>query len=317
MTVVDVHTHFIPAFMLEEGAMGVRAEDGGLTHPEGFHYPVQPEFHDAEVKLERMDEMEIDISVLSISPTLFSYEAPAGDAVEFAIRANDALAEMIDGEPRLFAFAHLPLQDAGAAAAELERCITELGFRGAQIGTSYANGKPIDGPEVEGVLEVADRHGLPLMLHPYYVGPKPGLEDYYFTNSLGNPIETTVAAARLIHAGTLQRFESLPFVLVHAGGFLPFQAGRLDHAHKVRQEPRPNLESPPSELLDRFYIDTITHADVQLGFLNDLIGTERIVLGTDLPFDMGDPQPLDRLRRVGVDEHEVGATASRLLRLDG
>jgi aminocarboxymuconate-semialdehyde decarboxylase len=321
MPVVDVHTHFIPEFVLDEGAegsgvFGVQAADGTLRHPEGFRYPVQPEFHDSAAKLRKMDEMEIDVSVLSISPTLFFYEAPAADAVAFARRANDALAEMVAAEERLYGFAHLPLQDADAAAAELDRCLTELGFVGAQVGTTYANGKPLDGPELEPVLTTADRHGLPLMLHPYYVGPKPGLEDFYFTNSLGNPIDTTVAASRLIHAGTLDRFGSLPVVLVHAGGFLPFQVGRLDHAHAVRPEPGGRLERQPSAYLERFYMDSITHGDAQLRFLADLVGERRVVLGTDLPFDMGDPRPLERVRRADVDEHAIGRTAAAILRLD-
>jgi aminocarboxymuconate-semialdehyde decarboxylase len=317
MAVVDVHTHFIPPFVMEEGGLlGVREEDGWLSHPEGFRYPVQAEFHDARAKLGSMDALGIDVSVLSLAPTLFFYESAAEEAVEFARRANDALADLVAGHDGLLAFAHLPLQAPEEAAAELERCLSELGFRGAQIGTSYAGGRPLDGPELEPLFEVADRHGLPLMLHPYYVGAKPGLEAFYFTNSLGNPIDTTVAAARLMHAGTLERWGSVPFVLVHAGGFLPYQIGRLDHAYGVRAEPKQQIRRPPSRYLDRFWMDSITHRDEALSFLVSAIGSDRVVLGTDLPFDMGDPRPLDRLRRTGVDPHELGATASRLLRLE-
>lgn len=320
MTVIDVHTHFIPPFVVAEaagpGVLGVREEGGRLVHPEGFRYPVQPEFLDAGAKLASMDELGIDVSVLSISPTLFFYEAPADEAVQFARRANNTLAELVAGHDRLLAFAHLPLQAPEEAARELDRCLSELGFRGAQIGTSYANGRPLDGSELEPVLEVADRHGLPLMLHPYYVGAKPGLEPFYVTNSLGNPIDTTVAATRLIHAGTLDRFPSIPIVLVHAGGFLPYQVGRLDHAYAVRPEPKERIARPPSTYLDRFWMDSITHGDAPLAFLVSSLGTERVVLGTDLPFDMGDPRPLDRLTRVGVDPHALGATAARLLQIE-
>jgi aminocarboxymuconate-semialdehyde decarboxylase len=320
LSVVDVHTHFIPAFALTEGAegdgvLGVRAEDGWLVHPQGFRYPVQPEYNDPAAKLAKMDEMGIDVSALSLSPTLFFYESPTAEAVEFARRANDALAEMVADEPRLLGLAHLPLQSPDEAAEELRRCVEELGFPGAQIGTSYADGKPLDGPELEPVFDVADAHGSLVMLHPYYVGPKPGLEDFYFTNSLGNPIDTTVAAARLIHSGRLDRWKKLPIVLVHAGGFLPFQLGRLDHAFSVRREPQASLERPPSEYFDRFWMDTITHGDEQLAFLGSFAGTDRLVLGTDLPFDMGDSAPLERIRRAGVDEHAIGATGARLLGL--
>lgn len=322
MTVIDVHTHFIPPFVVEEGArgagvFGVRAKDGRLAHPEGFHYPVDPESHDAELKLTRMDQAGIDIAVLSLIPPLFFYAQPAEQAVEFGQRANDALASMVQGHDRLLGFAHLPLQAPEEAARELDRAVTELGFRGAHIGTDAGTGRPLDSPELDPVYDAAERHGLPLVLHPSYVGLKPGLEDYYFTNSIGNPLETMIGAARLIHSGTLDRFTSLPLVLVHGGGFLPYQIGRLDHAYAVRPEPKVSLDRLPSEYLDRFFMDTITHADAQLDFLASLIGTERLVLGTDIPFDMGDPRPLERIRRTGVDEHALGNTAAELLRLNG
>jgi aminocarboxymuconate-semialdehyde decarboxylase len=314
MTVVDVHTHFIPPSVAAGGVLGVALEDGWLAHPEGFRYPLHDEFHDAQAKLAGMDRAGIDVSVLSISPTLFFYEADADRTVPFARKANDALAEMVSGSDRLLGFTHLPLQEPQEAAAELERCITELGFRGAHIGTSYA-GRPLDGGELDPVWAVADSHGLPLVLHPYYVGPKPGLEDFYFTNTLGNLIDTTVAAARLLHSDVLERHPAVPVVLVHAGGFIPFQIGRLDHAHAVREEPRRFIEDPPSSRLDRLWMDTITHSDEALAFLHSRLGPARMVLGTDVPFDMGDPDPLVRLRRSGVDEQVLGRTAADLIRL--
>src|SRR5439155_22660122 len=115
------------------------------------------------------------------------------------------------------------------AVAELERVIGELGVRGAQVGTN-SGPLAVVAPELEPVLEAADRLDVLLVLHPYYVGPKPVLEDFYRTNSLGNPLDTCVAAVRLIHSGALDRFPQLRILLVHAGGFLPYQLGRCDHA---------------------------------------------------------------------------------------
>lgn len=322
MTVIDVHTHFTPRFMAEEGTreggvFGVRAEDGHLAHPEGFRYPIHPDSQDPELKLRGMDDAGIDTAVLSLIPPLFFYDQPPEHAIEFARRANDDLASMVAAHERLLAFAHLPLQDPEAAARELERTVTELGFRGAHIGTEAGGGRPLDAAGLDPVFEAAQGHDLPLVLHPSYVGLKPGLEDFYFTNSIGNLLETTIAAARLIHAGTLDRFPSLKLVLVHAGGYLPYQIGRFDHAYEVREEPKISLDRPPSKYLDRFFMDTITHGDAQLDFLASLIGTDRLVLGTDVPFDMGDPRPLELVRRTSVDEHAIGRTAAALLRLDG
>jgi aminocarboxymuconate-semialdehyde decarboxylase len=317
--ILDVHTHFLPPFAVAEarggGIFGVREEDGWLVHPEGFRYPVAAEFVDPAAKLAEMDRLGIDVSVLSISPTFFFYGEDPAAAGEFAVRANDALAELVEGEARLLGFAALPLQDGERAATELERTVRQHGFVGAQIGTNCGP-VSIDAPQLEPVLDAAERLGVPLMLHPYYVGPKPMLEDFYFTNSIGNPLDTCVAAARLIHSGALDRHPDLKVVLVHAGGFMPYQLGRLDHAFSVRREPRVAIERKPSSYLDRFWLDSITHSDASLDFLVSLAGTGRIVLGTDLPFDMGDPVPLERIRRVGVDPGELGTTAASLLGLE-
>jgi aminocarboxymuconate-semialdehyde decarboxylase len=320
MAVVDFHTHFIPQFAVDEatrdnGLLGVREQDGWLVHPEGFRYPIHPEFLDVGAKLAQMDALGIDASILSSSPTLFFYESPSDEVEELARRSNDALAEFISGSARLYGLATLPLQAPGAAVAELVRSVEELGLAGAQIGTNCGP-VALDARELEPVLGAADRLGVPLMLHPYYVGSKPGLEDYYLTNSIGNPLDTCVAAARLMHSGVFDRYPALRIVLVHAGGFLPYQLGRLDHAFAVRGEPKARTQRPPSSYLDRFWLDTITHSDASLEFLASLVGPGRIVLGTDLPFDMADARPLERLERAGVDPHALGETAAGLLGLE-
>lgn len=316
MNAIDLHTHFLPRFYIDDaasgGVFGVREEDGLLVHPEGWRFPISPEFHDRDAKLAQMDELRIDASVMSGAPPLFFYDQPAGEVVEFTRRVNDALAEWVAGSDRLHAFAGLPLQDGEAAAAELERAVTELGMLGAHIGTNCGS-TPLDAPELDPVLATAERLGVPIVVHPYYVGPKPGLGDFYLVNSMGNPLDTSIAAMRLIHSGALDRHPDLRIALVHAGGFVPFQIGRFDHAFDVRREPREHIERRPSTYLSRFWMDTITHADAPLAFLRDLIGEERLFLGTDLPFDMADPEPVTRLERVGVDIPATERAAAALL----
>jgi aminocarboxymuconate-semialdehyde decarboxylase len=315
LTTVDIHTHFLPRFVVEEaasgGVLGVQEQEGFLVHPQGFRYPAAEEFLRVEAKLRQMDELEIDVSVLSGAPTLFFYDRSADEVIPFVRRCNDALADHVAGQGRLEAIAGLPLQDPEAAAEELARAVGDLGMIGAHIGTNCES-TPLDAPELEPVLAQAEELDVPLVLHPYYVGPKPGLEDFYLVNSAGNPLDTTIAAMRLIHSGTLDRHPRLRLALVHAGGFIPFQLGRFDHAFDVRVEPRVRIERRPSTYLRRFWLDTITHADLALGFLRDLIGQDRLVLGTDLPFDMADTEPVARLERVGISPDATTAAAAEL-----
>lgn len=322
--VVDVHTHFIPPSLADEAPRhpewGVSAESqDGVTwirHEQGFAYPLDPAFAGGERKLEDMSERGIDLAVLSLSPTLFLYWIGAREAADFARFANDALATAVrDSGGRLAGLATLAMQAPEAAAEELRRCVEELDMRGAHIGTSVEDAQ-LDDPRFTPVVEAAEALGVPLMLHPYYVGDKPGMEDYYLTNLYGNPADTALAAARLILSGTLERHPRLDVVLVHAGGFLPYQIGRLDHGWSVRREPKARLERPPGEYLDRFHFDTITHHDGALRWLVEQVGDERVLLGTDLPYDMGDADPVGRLERVAPSretrDRVAGLNATRL-----
>jgi aminocarboxymuconate-semialdehyde decarboxylase len=304
--VIDTHTHFIPESLPDvcsgrpEWGVRVEARDGRrwVVHEQGFAYPLDPTFVCVREKLDDMDARGIDFSLMSLAPPMFLYGMPAADGEAFARYANDALAELVArGHDRLGGIATLPMRSPDAAAVELRRCVEELSLRGAQIGANI-EAVQLDDPSFTPVFEAAESLGVPLMLHPYYVGAKPGLQDFYLTNIFGNPLDTALAAARLIFSGTLERFPRLDFVLVHAGGFLPYQIGRLDHGWSVRAEPKASLARKPGEFLDRFYFDTITHHDGALRWLLELVGAERVLIGTDLPFDMGDPDPVGRLDRV-------------------
>lgn len=324
MTAVDAHTHFVPESLCEEAprrpewGIEIARRDGRrwVAHEQGFAYPLDETFFGGDAKLADMRARGLEASVMSLSPTMFFYWIAASDAAAFARYANDALADVVRRSGgRLAGVATLPMQDPGAAANELRRAVEELSLRGAHIGTSV-EGAYLDEDRFTPVLEAADALGVPLIVHPYYVGPRPGLEQFYLTNIFGNPLDTALCAARLIFSGTFERFPDLDVVLVHAGGFLPYQIGRLDHGWNVRPEPKVQLERRPSEYLDRFFYDTITHHDSALAWLVELVGDGRVVLGTDLPYDMGDQDPLGRLTRLGLaarsSERVAGANAREL-----
>ncbi len=326
--IIDVHTHFIPKTFIAEARRG-RAMDGvhvqringeeWLIHPQGYGYPLLPTFYDAEAKLAHMNALGIDLAVISIAPPLFFYWTDSQMAGDFCQMANEALARfVVEGEGRFAALATVPLQAPEQAARELERAVRELGLRGALIGTSV-EGVPLDHPKLAPFFTTAERLGVPVVLHPYYVGMRPELADYYFTNLIGNPLDTTIAAARMIFSGFLDRYPHLNVVLVHAGGFLPYQVGRLDHGFQVRPETQAHIHRPPSTYLQRFYFDTITHASLPLQFLVNLVGADHVLLGTDIPFDMADTQFQDHLAPLApeVKERIMGQNALTLFGLEG
>jgi aminocarboxymuconate-semialdehyde decarboxylase len=169
------------------------------------------------------------------------------------------------------------------------------------------------------VLRRAQELDVFLFAHPYYVGARAGLECYYLTNLIGNPLDTAVMVANLMYSGTLDELDRLRICLAHGGGYVPYQIGRLVHGHKVRRETRAMTQRSPGELLRRFCFDALVFDPRALRFLIDLVGADRICLGTDSPFDMADDDPLATLAAVpgltASERHEMCCgTALRLLR---
>lgn len=316
---VDVHTHFVPPELVRaarsgEGFDGVRVHqvDGAewLVHRQGYRYPLDPGFYDPAARLAAMDTLDIDVAVVSVAPTLFMYWADPGGATHFAQQVNNQLAELAaESNGRIRTVAALPMQDPDAAARELHRAVGELGMHGAEIGTAIED-VPLDDPRFRPVLTAAEALGVPLILHPYYVGAHASLADFYLTNLLGNPMESTVSAARLILSGTLDELPDLRLVLMHGGGFLPYQVGRLDHGHRVRPEAR-GCRDDPSAYLPRFWFDTLTHAQEPLRFLLRHVGAERVVYGTDFPFDMGAGSPTAQFGDLQLDPDTDQAVRGR------
>jgi aminocarboxymuconate-semialdehyde decarboxylase len=296
MRVIDIHAHVIPPALVEAMHAGtapdgirIEQQDGQpwAVHPQGFRYPLSGEFHDVSTRLSTMDSHGIDLAVLSIAPSMFLYWIDAEEGVEVAKTMNDGIAELVAQAPSRFTgLATLPLQHPAASVEELRRAVRTLGMRGAEVGP-HAEGVPLDAESLRPVLAEAQELGVPLLVHPYYVGSAPGLiSDFYLTNLQGNPWQTSVCASRLILSGTLDALPELELVLVHGGGHFPYQVGRLDHGYRVRPEAK-GCAHPPSHYVRRFHYDTLTHSTASARFLIEQVGADRVVVGTDMPFDMG------------------------------
>ncbi|MBD0282139.1 MAG: amidohydrolase family protein [Thermoleophilaceae bacterium] len=304
-----MHNHAAPREAIEL----LRASDGYPIKVEGdvieadrVRAELTPSFLDPAAKLEQLERVGLEAAVVSGSPALFAYEADAERGAALCRAVNGGLADFCGHyATRLRWLAHVPLQ-APDAAAELLAEAAGAGAVGAQIGTSVA-GTPLSEAGLDLFWAAAEEHDIALLVHPAYNNPHPGLEGYHLQNVIGNQLETTIAAERLIVSGVLDRHPGLRLVLVHAGGYVPWQAGRLRHAATVRAE---LADSPPDpyDYLGRIVFDTITHDAGALRFLVDRVGAANVAMGTDLPFDMAPPEPV-----AGLEEAVGEETARRVM----
>lgn len=274
---------------------------------------------DAETKLADMDRMGIDLAVLSVSPLSYYAWAEGEDAARLSRVQNEAVAEMIARRPDRFAgLATVPLQDVGLAVAELEHAVRNLRLRGTMVQTNY-RGRDLDHPVYEPFYAKLEEVGVPLFLHPHDVAGKERLQDYYLTNLIGNPLDTTIAVSRMMLGGVFQRHPGLKVCLVHAGGQYPYIRGRLDHGYWQRPEARKHASKEPSAYQGQVWFDTITHWDPALSFLIETAGEDHVYLGSDYPFDMAEFDCVGQVRRVvsGASAREkiLGGNAAGLLRL--
>lgn len=326
---IDIHTHFMPRAYLEllrrEGARnGVTVEDSANGDPiirfEGHPFgPISDVFFDADKRLADMDANRVDVHCLSLSPPMV-YWADPDLGIELARVFNTETAKVARGNPeRFIGIATLPMQDVAAAVKEGERAVRELGMRGFYLGTNVL-GKYLAERDFWPVYELAQSLEIPIFVHPLRVVGADRMDNYYLHNSLGNPTETALCISRMIFGGVPQAFPRLKFCFAHAGGTFPFLVGRFDRTFKMRQECQRAIDEYPSTLLDNFFYDTITHHQGALSFLISSMGSDKVLLGSDYPFDMGDDHPVDTVEAVtgaGTPEREgiLGATAMELLGL--
>ena len=289
----DVHNHAVPheaiEFLREADGFPITVQ-GDVLEADRVRAEMTPLVTDAAAKLGQLEELGLEAAVVSVSPALFAYETDEGRGVALARAVNEGLAVLAAHDPeRLRWLAQVPLQAPDEAASVLADA-AGAGAVGAQIGTSVA-GTPLTGAGLGPFWAAAEEHGMTLMLHPAYNHPHPGLEGYHLQNVIGNQLETTIAAERLIVTGVLDRHPGLRLLLVHAGGYMPWQAGRLRHAATVRPE-LAGSPSSPGAYSGRIVVDTITHDRMALAYLVERVGADNVAMGTDLPFDMATPDPV-------------------------
>ena len=327
---IDVHAHYVPTDSLkvasEIGARhGLSLETNERGRPvvmrNGKPYlnQLKAEFSDLDLRLSIMDRQGVDMQVLSPAGSYFFYWMPADEGREFAGWLNDRLAEAAAKHPEHFvALASVPMQDGARAAEELERAMSRLGLRGAEI-ASNINGRYLDDPAFDSFWEAAQALDALIFVHPNQVVGAERMKDYNLANLIGNPTDTSLAFAKLIFGGVLDRFPRLKFLLAHAGGFLPFTWGRLERGYRIQDSTGGKISKPPSEYVKLLYFDTITHSRMALEYLIANFGADHVLLGSDYPYDMGDPEPVGSLNATAIGGEQLtqvaGANACRLLRI--
>jgi aminocarboxymuconate-semialdehyde decarboxylase len=299
---IDLHTHILPRDWPD---LRDRYGYGGFVRLE-HHGPgcarmmidgrsfreIEANCWDPACRLEDCARFGVDVQVLSTVPIMFSYWAKPRDTLDLARLLNDHIAGVVRAHPRRFAgLGTLPLQDPDLAVSELERCVRDLGLSGVEIGT-HVNGRNLDHPDLFPVLAAAERLGAAVFVHPWDMLARERMEKYWLRWLVGMPAETCLAICSVIFGGVLERLPRLRIAFAHGGGSFPGTVGRIDHGFRCRPDLcAVDTKLGPREALGQFYVDSLVHDAEALRALVRLVGPERVALGSDYPFPLGEAEP--------------------------
>jgi aminocarboxymuconate-semialdehyde decarboxylase len=305
---IDLHSHFFPVEALqnpgkyESRAPKIVLDKGKLsvTSQIGFRPGLGPGAYDPSARIEALDQMSIDMQAISPSPILLFYWEEPAVAAHFSRKQNEAIQEVVKRHPdRFVGFGSVPLQSI-RDSIDIAREAKSMGLKGLEIGNAVGD-KPLDDPIFEPFFNTAQELDMLLFVHPL----EGGLDaDDPLSPILGNVLQftfrTTMMVERMIVKGMFERYPNLRLCLSHGGGLLAFNIWRLDHSYSLRPELKKTIRDKPSEYLKKLYFDTIVHSTVALQYLVEVVGADRVAIGTDYPMGMGDFEAVQKIMELDL-----------------
>ena len=316
MLKIDVHAHILPRdwpnlaekYGDERFPVIVHTDGRHRIYKDGkFFREVWDSAWDAEARIADYARFDVQTQVVSTVPVLFSYWAKAHQALELHRHLNEHSAGLCRDHPRHYAgIGTVPLQSPNLAIQELERCVDQLGLQGVQIGshveTLDGGNWNLDAPELFPFFEAAADLGAAILVHPWDMMGTDTMPKYWLPWLVGMPAEQSRAACALIFGGVMEKLPKLKIMLAHGGGSFPYTIGRIEHGFRMR----PDLVAVdnarnPREYLDRLFFDSCVHDPQALRYLIDVVGIDRVMLGTDYPFPLGEQEPGSGIESLGLD----------------
>lgn len=316
MLTIDIHTHILPKDIPN---FKERFGYGGFIHldhhksccarmmkDDHFFREVESNCWDAETRMKECNHQHVDVQVLSTVPVMFSYWAKPKDTLEVAQFLNDHIAEIVSLYPKRFVgLGTLPMQAPELAIQELKRC-KEIGLKGIQIGT-HINDWNLSDPEVFAVFEACQDLDMAVFIHPWDMMGADSLQKYWLPWLVSMPAESSRAICHLIFGGVLERLPKLRIAIAHGGGSFPATLGRVEHGFNVR----PDLCAVdnainPKEYMGKFWLDSLVHDPKMLDYIVNLVGSDKVALGTDYPFPLGELEPGKLINSMPYSDKQKG-----------